>query len=452
MVQFASTQLTPRALRVSLSDPLYRITVGLFVATFVYSLVILGRATTTFVPQLGVGLAVILVVVSLVAYVVLISHLRIVAAAGDRRRARGPPGSPDPRAHLPGAARARPSPGARGHRNHVKLHAGVTTPGPPGILVAFDAAGLVAEARPSTPRSPSCPRRAISSAGRRPLPPGRAGTAATMMGSCLIGGPGARADDAPGPGLAFRILVDVAVKALSPAINDPTSAVMAIDQLHELLSYLGSRHLEVGQQCDVDGRVRLLVEMPSWEDYVEPRRGRDSPFRSGAAPGDATPATTSSTICSGSCPTSARPPSSTSWPCWHGRSEAGSRTPWIRSARASPTSKASVRHRGRPPGRTADSASTAEKCPNPPRCLSFARHRPAPSRHRLGPSRRCPGPSRCWIAPPQSPPLLVETTAPAARAPRAAGRALISGPPSLLLRFSKWVLSRRLTLFQPPLL
>ena len=75
--QFASTQLTPRALRVSLSDPLYRASLGLFVATFVYSLVILSRATKTFVPQLGLLLAAILVVLSLAAYVVLISHLRI---------------------------------------------------------------------------------------------------------------------------------------------------------------------------------------------------------------------------------------------------------------------------------------------------------------------------------------------------------------------------------------
>jgi uncharacterized membrane protein len=67
---------------------------------------------------------------------------------------------------------------------------------------------------------------------------------------------------------ALRILVDVAVKALSPAINDPTSAVMAIDQIHELLSLLGSRRLDVGRHRDADGRVRLTVDRPSWEDYV----------------------------------------------------------------------------------------------------------------------------------------------------------------------------------------
>ena len=33
------------------------------------------------------------------------------------------------------------------------------------------------------------------------------------------------------PAFAFRIMVDIASRALSPAINDPTTAVLALDQL-----------------------------------------------------------------------------------------------------------------------------------------------------------------------------------------------------------------------------
>ena len=43
------------------------------------------------------------------------------------------------------------------------------------------------------------------------------------------------------PTFAFRILVDIASKALSPAINDPTTAVLAIDQIHHLLRNVESR-------------------------------------------------------------------------------------------------------------------------------------------------------------------------------------------------------------------
>src|SRR5262249_13243632 len=40
---------------------------------------------------------------------------------------------------------------------------------------------------------------------------------------------------------AFRIIADIAVKALSKAINDPTTAVLAIDQLQRLLRVVGRR-------------------------------------------------------------------------------------------------------------------------------------------------------------------------------------------------------------------
>jgi uncharacterized membrane protein len=70
------------------------------------------------------------------------------------------------------------------------------------------------------------------------------------------------------PTFAFRILVDIAIKALSPAINDPTTAVLAIDQLHRLLRRLGLRHLRGEEICDADGELRLVFRTPNWEDFV----------------------------------------------------------------------------------------------------------------------------------------------------------------------------------------
>ena len=43
---------------------------------------------------------------------------------------------------------------------------------------------------------------------------------------------------------------------------------MAIDQLHDLLAQLGSRRLDVGDHRDSDGRLRLMIDRPTWEDYV----------------------------------------------------------------------------------------------------------------------------------------------------------------------------------------
>ena len=70
------------------------------------------------------------------------------------------------------------------------------------------------------------------------------------------------------PAFAFRIVVDIASKALSPAINDPTTAVLAIDQLHHLLLNVGLRHLDEGVARDPSGSPRLVYQTPDWEDFV----------------------------------------------------------------------------------------------------------------------------------------------------------------------------------------
>ena len=70
------------------------------------------------------------------------------------------------------------------------------------------------------------------------------------------------------PTFAFRILVDIASKGLSPAINDPTTAVLAIDQIHHLLRNVGSRFLGDGRVRDSAGQLRLLYRTPNWDDFV----------------------------------------------------------------------------------------------------------------------------------------------------------------------------------------
>ena len=70
------------------------------------------------------------------------------------------------------------------------------------------------------------------------------------------------------PMFAFRIEVDIALKALSPAINDPTTAVLAIDQLHRLLRLVGRRSLHGQEIIDDKGLTRVIFRTPNWEDYV----------------------------------------------------------------------------------------------------------------------------------------------------------------------------------------
>jgi uncharacterized membrane protein len=68
---------------------------------------------------------------------------------------------------------------------------------------------------------------------------------------------------------AFRVIVDIAIKALSKAINDPTTAVLAIDQLHRLLRAVGRRHLHDDVLRDAAGELRVVYRTPDWDDFVQ---------------------------------------------------------------------------------------------------------------------------------------------------------------------------------------
>src|SRR5207249_9100597 len=58
-------------------------------------------------------------------------------------------------------------------------------------------------------------------------------------------------------------------KALSPAVNDPTTAVLALDQIHHLLREVGNRQLDTGREYDAAGKLRLVYRTPDWEDFVQ---------------------------------------------------------------------------------------------------------------------------------------------------------------------------------------
>src|SRR5262249_50863116 len=70
------------------------------------------------------------------------------------------------------------------------------------------------------------------------------------------------------PKYPIRLLVDIAIKALSPAINDPTTAVQTLDQIEDLLRRLAERELAAGHVEDANGTLRLIIPMPTWEDYL----------------------------------------------------------------------------------------------------------------------------------------------------------------------------------------
>ncbi|WP_329493845.1 DUF2254 domain-containing protein [Kitasatospora herbaricolor] len=67
----------------------------------------------------------------------------------------------------------------------------------------------------------------------------------------------------------FRQLVDIAIRALSPAVNDPTTAVQAVDRIHQLLGMLVRESFGDLRFRDRYGVVRLVVPVPGWECVVD---------------------------------------------------------------------------------------------------------------------------------------------------------------------------------------
>jgi uncharacterized membrane protein len=70
------------------------------------------------------------------------------------------------------------------------------------------------------------------------------------------------------PAFAMRVLVDNAAKSLSPAINDPVTAVHVVDRIEVLLNLVARGDLDIGELREMSGTVRALVPAPTWRDFL----------------------------------------------------------------------------------------------------------------------------------------------------------------------------------------
>jgi len=141
--------------------------------------------------------------------------------------------------------------------------------GSPGVVLAYSQRDIVRLAERSDVVIELVPQVGAFVARGDPLfrvrRGGRDVEADALRGCIAIGGERTMEQD---PRFAFRIIVHIANKALSPAINDPTTAVLALDHIHHLLMHVGKRRLDAGQTCDAQGRLRLCYRTPNWPDFV----------------------------------------------------------------------------------------------------------------------------------------------------------------------------------------
>jgi uncharacterized membrane protein len=267
-VQLASAQLTPRIIAFVFRDPVTKISLSLFVFTFTYSLSVLIRIKNT-VPLLSTHIAAYGFMLSLVVFLYLVEHVGRALRPSGALRAVGSMGRAViedvyPRRFVELREIERDSETADCHKTCRTIASSRD-----GAVLAFDIPGLRDLARRTDSIIELVPQVGDYVAIGAPLFRVYGGktdlTAGDLYSSVAVGQERTPEQD---PTFAFRIMVDIASKALSPAINDPTTAVLAIDQIHHLLRNVGGRCLDDERVRDASGQVRLIYRTPDWQDFV----------------------------------------------------------------------------------------------------------------------------------------------------------------------------------------
>jgi uncharacterized membrane protein len=274
VVQFSALAYSPRLVVMFANDPTLFHTLGIFFATFTYSLVVLmwaDRAGSGTVPQISTMLVTVLLIISMVAFAKLIQNLNklqihnVLQFTGARGRA------------VIRTMFVRIAESGNGERRAVVDVASdlgpvtqtLTYSGEPRVIARLDIAAMVHLAKATNAvlvLDCGVGETLVEDTvlmhvhgGTQPL------AERALMRAVRLASSRTFEQD---PKYAIRLLVDIAIKALSPAINDPTTAVQALDQIEDLLRRLGRMELDAGRAFDASGRLRLIVPVPTWQDYL----------------------------------------------------------------------------------------------------------------------------------------------------------------------------------------
>lgn len=261
-LQLASSQFSPRVLRSFLRDWYSQLSLGVFTATFAYSITVLRAVrsdeagSTPFVPRLAVALAFFWALASVVVFVLYVHHtassIRVVSVIeriGRESRAM------IEREYLSVAPAAdiAPAPDEAAQVLTAPVSGVVTDVEIDRLHRLAEAAGvnvrLAARVGDFVPAG--APLLLVSG--------GRVADTAPLLRTVGLGAERTYRQDVR---YGFRQLVDIAERALSPAINDPTTAVQALDRIHDLLRLLGTAEWPAG------AHGRVTIPQVTWDEVV----------------------------------------------------------------------------------------------------------------------------------------------------------------------------------------
>jgi uncharacterized membrane protein len=273
----ASTQFGPRMLRNFIRDRITQLTLGTFVATFVYAILALISIAPSshgeFVPHLSVTVTMVLVVLDVAVLVVFIDHIAksiqlpqvIASIAGDLSRAI------DADSALPAPVGLKAGPSLAEVMVRLDEDSGVVRAPRSGYLqfVRIDALVEVAARSGAVIRLAHRPGHFVLQG--QPLaevwPAAAApGVARTLGGAHATGPHRTLTQD-----LSFAVdqLVEIAIRALSPAVNDTFTAIACIDWLGDALCKIAERWQPDAVHRDATGRVRVIARTVEFRRLAE---------------------------------------------------------------------------------------------------------------------------------------------------------------------------------------
>ena len=270
VVQFAAGQFSPRLVLWFRRDALTKHAIGTFLAAFVFSLVALRRLDepgARISPDVTVGVALLLLIGSCVLFLALLQRVT------DRLRPRTLFGAIT-REGVLAARQTYPAAFGDDHAADRLSWASIEPRrvlhrGRPGVVTSFDRDALLAAAE----RAGAVVELVLAVgeyAGSRHellrVHGGRLEAADALARHVVLASERTIEQD---PAFALRIVVDTAIRALSPAVNDPTTAVHALDTIEVLVAELAGRDLDASLARDRADAVRLVWHSPGWEDVLD---------------------------------------------------------------------------------------------------------------------------------------------------------------------------------------
>ena len=263
VVQLAMGQFSPRIVQRILRDKPSQLAIGLFVATFVHSILAVREVTnngdgTGNVPGIAVATAFVLALTSIAVLVMYVHHIgqalrvsALIELVGKETRSLLDDKYPD-------------------KGSTADVGDGVVNAAKSGVVTGIGVEQLVEEARRASCRLELVP--ALGEFVPAGAPLFRVDGGATRLDEerlrqSLVFSLEPTLDEDVAYGL--RLLVDIAERSLAESpFQDPTTAVQAIDRLHDILRQLARRPFPDGRHHDDAGELRLTVKTMSWEAYV----------------------------------------------------------------------------------------------------------------------------------------------------------------------------------------